>query len=77
MTPLHHFGEFLRGILLQVPLNWARALFVGSLVAIWIWILLLPKEQTQPKSGARRWDENLKIGASLALGLQIVVYLLF
>lgn len=76
MTPLHIFGDYLRDLLLLIPLSWARVLFVGTLLAIWIWILLLPKEQTQPEAGARRWDENLKIGASLALGFQVLIYLL-
>ena len=76
MTPLHYFGDYLRELLLLIPLSGARVLFVGSLIALWIWILLLPKKETQPEAGARRWDENLKLGASLALGVQVIIYLL-
>lgn len=74
MTPLHHFGEFVRNLLLQVPLSAVRVLFVGTLVALLVWVLTLPASETTPPGGATRWDENLKYGAALALILQIVIY---
>jgi len=39
-----------------------------------LWVLSLPAERTEPEGGARRWDENLKWSAGLALGIQILVY---
>jgi len=75
MTPLHHFGEYLRSTLLQIPLPVVRVLFVATLVSLLIWVMCLPKSRTTPETGARRWDENLKIGAGLALTLQIVIYI--
>lgn len=77
MTPLHTFGQFVRQALLSVPMWAAKLLFVGSLAVLLIWVLSLPKSQTQPEGGARRWDENLKITACAALLLQIVIYSLF
>jgi hypothetical protein len=77
MTPLHNLGEFIRQSLLLIPLSGVRILFVGTLLAMAMWIVMLPKERTQPIGGAKRWDENLKIGALLALLIQIVVYCLF
>lgn len=74
MTPLHQIGEFLRQTLLTVPLSWVRVLFVGSLVALLIWVLLLPKSVTTPNGGAKRWDENLKTGAAIAILIQILIY---
>ncbi len=74
MTPLHHFGEFLRDSLQAIPLISVRVLFVASLVALLIWVLRLPRSATTPPGGARRWDENLKIGASIALMIQILIY---
>lgn len=74
MTPLHHFGDFVREVMLQVPLSAVRALFLTTLLLLAIWVLKLPKEVTTPPGGPRRWDENLKVGALLALLIQIVIY---
>lgn len=75
MTILHTLGESIRQMLLQVPLSAVRALFVLTLVAILIWVMRMPASVTSPEGGAGRWDENLKLGAGLALGVQIVIYL--
>ena len=75
MTPLHTLGELLRNALGSIPLGLVRLLFVGSLVVLLIWVLRLPREETSPPGGRRRWDENLKLSASLALVIQIVIYL--
>jgi hypothetical protein len=77
MTPLHQFGTMIRELLMLVPLPAVRVLFLATLVGILIWVLRLPKERTSPDGGARRWDENLKIGASAALILQILAYAIF
>lgn len=76
MTPLHHIGEFVREALLAIPLWAVRALFVGSLAVLLVWVLRLPRTATTPPDGARRWDENLKGPAALAVVIQVVVYLL-
>ncbi|MCA9178879.1 MAG: hypothetical protein KDB14_30660 [Planctomycetales bacterium] len=75
MTPLHYIGDFLRAALGAVPLTLVRALFVGTLIALLVWVLRLPAEATSPPGGAKRWDENLKVGAAVALVLQILIYL--
>ena len=74
MTPLHYFGEWLRTTLQLIPLSWVRVLFVGSLLLLLIWVMQLPRTVTTPIGGAKRWDENLKIGAAITLILQIVIY---
>ncbi len=74
MTPLHSFGEALRQWLLTIPLSAVRLLFVGTLVVVLLWVLSLPSRETTPLHGATRWDENLKLGAGLALIIQIVIY---
>lgn len=74
MTPLHHFGEFVRQSLQLIPLTLVRALFVASLMLLLIWVLRLPRFATTPHAGAKRWDENLKTGAAIALVIQIVIY---
>lgn len=76
MTPLHHFGDWVRHWMLHVPLSAVRGIFVLTLVALLIWVLLLPRAVTTPPGGARRWDENLKLGASAAVLFQIAIYLL-
>lgn len=74
MTILHRFGDLLRGLLLAVPLPWVRGLFVATLALLLVWVLRLPKSETTPPEGATRWDENLKLWAGLALGVQILIY---
>jgi hypothetical protein len=75
MTPLHQFGEFLRESLQIIPLSMVRLLFVGTLVVLLVWVLRLPRSATTPPEGVKRWDENLKLGATIALLIQIIVYL--
>lgn len=74
MTPLHHIGEAVRTLMLAIPLSAVRGLFLFTLIALLIWVLRLPREATTPEGGPRRWDENLKLGAAVALLLQIAVY---
>ena len=76
MTPLHQFGDAVRDLMLSIPLPAVRALFVLTLVAVLVWVLRLPASATTPPEGAKRWDENLKVGAAFALLLQIAVYLM-
>lgn len=77
MTPLHQFGNQVRELLMLIPMSAVRALFLGTLIAILIWVWLLPKREVTPEGGARRWDEDLRIGATAALVLQILAYALF
>ena len=74
MTPLHQIGQLIRDILIVIPLSMVRVLVVVALVGLLVWVLRLPKTDTQPVGGAKRWDENLKIGAGIALAIQIAIY---
>jgi hypothetical protein len=74
MSPLYALGDLLRSAMLAVPMAAVRALFVASLVALLVWVWRLPKSATVPPGGARRWDEDLRIWASLALVIQIAIY---
>jgi len=76
MTPLHHIGNFIRDLMVQIPLWCVRGLFVGTLVAVLIWVLTLPRENTTPEN-ATHWYQNLKVWASLALTIQILIYSFF
>lgn len=76
MTPLHSLGNSLRDLLLTIPLSAVRLLFVGTLIALLVWVIRLPNSEVTPLGGATRWDENLKVGAILALVIQIVIYTL-
>jgi hypothetical protein len=77
MTPLHHFGDFVRNLVLAIPLWTARALFVFVLVVIFIWVLRLSSDRVNPpKAEDRNWTNNLKLWAAIAIGLQIVIYLI-
>ena len=74
MTPLHYIGGFVRNLLLQVPLPMVRVLFLAVPILLLIWVLRLPREATTPPQSTGRTGENLKIGAAVALVIQIVIY---
>jgi hypothetical protein len=77
MTILHDIGEFLRETLLAISLPAVRGLFLATLIGLLIWVWSLPRSVTTPPGGAKRWDENLKFGATLALVIQILIYAVF
>ena len=76
MSPLHLIGEWTRGVLVQVPMPVVRVLFIGVPTLLLVWVLTLPRAETQPPGGAASITGNLKIWASLALMIQIVIYAL-
>jgi hypothetical protein len=77
VTPLHHFGGWLRATFLQIDLSHVRVLFVGINVALLIWVLTLPRAATTPPDRPARMFEDLRIWAGLALLCQIGIYLAF
>lgn len=74
MTIFHAIGDFFREVLLQIPLGIVRAAFLVLLLALWVWVLRLPRSETAPPNRTSRWDENLKFWASVALVIQILIY---
>ena len=74
MTPLHDFGNFCREMFLRIPLPIVRWVFLALLFAIWIWVLLLPRSETTPPDREGRSGENLKLWASAAILLQVLIY---
>ena len=76
MTPLHYIGNFVRDQLLLIPLPVVRALFLALPILLLIWVFRLPRQATTPPESTGRWDENLKLWAGVALGIQIVIYCL-
>lgn len=77
MTPLHYIGELFRNLSLAVPLPVVRVIFLALLVGLLIWVTRLPKAETTPPEGTGKATENLKLWASIALGMQIVIYCFF
>ncbi|MBM4074357.1 MAG: hypothetical protein FJ267_01775 [Planctomycetes bacterium] len=77
MTILHWIGESIRSQLLHVPLLTARCLFVGLLLVLMGWVVMLPSSQTTPQGRKFEWYEDLKIWAWVALMFQIIVYCSF
>ncbi|MBG85899.1 MAG: hypothetical protein CMO80_03240 [Verrucomicrobiales bacterium] len=77
MTPLHHIGELFRNLSLAIPMGAVRVIFLALLIGLLIWVLRLPKEATTPPEGTGKAPENLKLWASVALGLQILIYCCF
>jgi hypothetical protein len=75
MTPLHHIGDFIREILLRVPLPAARGLFLATFLVVLLWVLTLPREETTDGAAGANL-RNLKPWAALALLVQIVIYAL-
>lgn len=75
MTPLHIAGDSIRNIFAAAPLTVARLLFVALPLLLLVWVLTLPDSQTAPP-GNRSFLANLKWWASLALLIQIAIYVL-
>ena len=57
-----------------------RGLFVALPVLLLVWVVRMPRSQTTPPQRpaadqSSRWFEDLRIWASLALAIQIAIYL--
>lgn len=77
-TLLHQVGNFFRTSLQSIPLEMVRYLFLLLIATVLVIVLRLPKSETTPsRTGPVRWDENLKLWASLALLIQLAIYWLF
>lgn len=76
MTVLHWLGDAIRSSLMAIPLPLVRGVFVLLLCAVLVWVLLLPRDEAVPPDRPPRFGENLKLWASLALLLQILLYAL-
>jgi len=74
MTPLHHFGDLLRNVLLAVPLPVVRAVFLMLLVSLCIWVLYLPASAVTAPATPRGRGANLRVWALIALAIQIAIY---
>lgn len=74
MTIFHTIGDFFREALMSIPLGVVRVAFLVLLLGLWIWVLRLPRSETVPPNRKSRWDENLKVWASVALIIQILIY---
>ena len=74
MTVLHYVGDFVRALMMAVPLAVARGLFIALPVILIIWVLTLPRHATTPPDGPPRLGNNLKLWAVLALLIQVFIY---
>lgn len=78
ITLLHRVGDGLRELMTAVPLPAVRAIFVALLLALLVWVLRLPRERVRPPADAPGdWSSNLKLWAAVALGIQVLIYLVF
>ncbi len=75
-TPLHWIGESVRDLLLLVPLPMVRVLFLTLLAVVLLWILSLPRRETTAPESDGRSGANLKVGAAIALVMQLAIYTL-
>ena len=75
MTPLHEIGDWLRGMLLLIPMGVVRGLFVALPALLILWVLRLPRAATTPQETESRPLDNLKLWAVLALLIQVAIYL--
>ena len=75
MTSLHWIGRFLHEILSEIPLVIVHVIFIAIPGMLMIWVLRLPKEVTIfPGSERQPLWKDLKLWASLALFMQLVIY---
>jgi hypothetical protein len=73
MTLLHFFGDWLRNLLMLFPRPAVRALFVALPVVVLFWMWLLPRTRAVEHL-SDGWTRDLKVWATLALVIQIVIY---
>ena len=73
MTPLHWIGDWLREMLIMIPLPMVRILFVALPAVVLVWVIRQPRAATAEPSGSS-WAQNLKLWAALALLIQILIY---
>ncbi|OHB74973.1 MAG: hypothetical protein A2W31_11910 [Planctomycetes bacterium RBG_16_64_10] len=74
MTPLHQVGQWVREMLLRIPLPVVRAIFLAVPILLLVWVLSLPRSETRSPEGTGGWSGDLKVMAAVALLLQVVVY---
>lgn len=74
MTPLHHLGDFLRNLLLQIPLGLVKIIFIAVPLLLLIWVMRRPRDQSADPSQSDK-PVDLRPWAALALGFQVLIYL--
>jgi len=74
MTLFHHIGNALRELLMKLPLWSVRAVFLLVFIMLIIWVLTLPKHATVAPNSEHKPGHNLKLWATLALLIQVIVY---
>ncbi len=75
MTPLHYLGDFLRNALLQIPLGLVQLIFIAVPALLLIWVLRRPPDG-QSNAPDSETPVDLRPWAALALGCQVLIYLL-
>lgn len=77
-TFLHRIGDAFREVLTAIPLPVVQSIFVAFLVALLVWVIRLPRERVAPPAGEPAgWSSHLKLWASVALVIQIAIYLIW
>ena len=74
MTPLHHFGEAIRSLLIAVPLPLARAAFLAILIGLFLWVWRLPASAVTNTDDTSARRISLRPWALLSLAIQIAIY---
>ena len=74
MTPLHHFGEAIRSLLIAVPLPLVRVAFLAILIGLFVWVLRLPTSAVTNPDAPPGSRVNLRPWALLSLAIQIAIY---
>tara|TARA_B100000029_G_scaffold509775_1_gene599700 strand:+ start:1495 stop:1731 length:237 start_codon:yes stop_codon:yes gene_type:complete len=72
-TILHSVGDFLRDVMAAIPLDVVGWLFLSLPLLLLAWVLFAKIAPAEPGTSPRqsRW---LRIGAAIALGIQVLVY---
>lgn len=70
MTPLHSIGQAVRDALQVIPLGVVRGLILLALALLLVWVLRLPRSETQRDESSL----DLRWGAAAALLIQLAIY---
>ena len=70
-------GDWLRELILAVPMNAARGLFLFYYLVLLIWVLTLKESEVCGTVPGKKKPLNLRPYAILALVVQLVLYAIF
>ncbi len=61
----------------KIPLGWGKIITIAGFAGIVVWVWIRPKIFILEGAPDDKWWRDLRIWASVAMGVQIVLYMIF